>query len=64
MFVYADQDRLVEHGLKLVIEKLLSVIKILEDNGLDHLLNTGHLEKIWQKDVLTMQRDLTEWETN
>ena len=54
MFVYADQDRLVEHGLKLVIEKLLSVIKILEDNGLDHLLNTGHLEKIWQKDVLTM----------
>ena len=47
VFVYADQDRLVEEGVKLIVEKLLKAFKIIEDHDLDHLLDTGHQERMW-----------------
>ena len=49
-------------GLKLVIDKLLKVFDVLKENELEHLLDAGHLDRIWEKDILGMHRDLKEWE--
>ena len=61
-YVYADHDRLLEEGIRLLTEHLIKILGVLEDQNLYSILDVDGQEKNWQKQILSVFRRMKKWE--
>ena len=61
-YVYADHDRLIGEGIRLVTDHLIKALGVLEDHNLSSRLDADSQEKKWQKHILSVFRRMKQWE--